>query len=251
MTGRERLIVALDVGGVDDALRIVDELADVRAFKIGWRVLMAGLRSGGLDRLWRQVTSGGRAVFVDLKVPDIGNTVASVVGDLADDPAVRFLTLHESAQGRDIAAAKAARGARETPYLLTVPFVSSLDAADFPAIAPAEAARGMTLQEWILGRAEAAISNGCDGVIASGDAIALCRGRWPKDAGPRVWIVSPGIRPAGSGTDDHKRSTTPAAAVAAGADYLVVGRPVLNAPDRARAAAAIVREIDDALGAAQ
>ena len=249
MTGRERLIVALDVGSVDDGLRIVDELADVRVFKVGWRLLMAGLRSGGLDRLWRQVTSGGRTVFVDLKVPDIGNTVASVVGDLADDPAVRFLTLHESLQGRDIAAAKAARGTRRTPYLLTVPFVSSLDASDFPAIAPAEAARGMTLEEWILGRAEAAIAHGCDGVIASGGAIALCRARWPRDATPRVRIVSPGIRPAGSGTDDHKRSTTPGAAIAAGADYLVVGRPVLNASDRARAADAIVQEIDDALGA--
>ncbi|MCY4658359.1 MAG: orotidine-5'-phosphate decarboxylase [Acidobacteria bacterium] len=251
LTGRERLIVALDVGSVDDALRIVDELPDVRCFKVGWRLLMAGLRSGGLDRLWREVTGGGRTVFVDLKVPDIGNTVASVVGDLADDPAVRFLTLHESLQGRDIAAAKAARGARETPYLLTVPFVSSLDAGDLAAIAPAEAARGMTLDQWILGRAESAIGHGCDGVIASGEAIALCRGRWPRDATPRVWIVSPGIRPAGSGTDDHKRSTTPAAAVAAGADYLVVGRPVLNAGDRARAAAAIVQEIDVALGDAR
>lgn len=249
MTGRERLIVALDVGSVDDALRIVGELEDVRVFKVGWRLLMAGLRSGGLDRLWREVTGGGRTVFVDLKVPDIGNTVASVVGDLADDPAVRFLTLHESLQGRDIAAAKAARGARETPYLLTVPFVSSLDATDLAAIAPAEAARGVTLDEWILGRAEAAIAHGCDGVIASGAAIALCRGRWPKDGAERVRIVSPGIRPAGSGTDDHKRSTTPAAAIAAGADYLVVGRPILNAADRAAAAAAIVREIDDSLGA--
>ena len=124
---------------------------------------MAGLRSGGLDRLWKEVTSGPRTVFVDLKVPDIGNTVASVVGDLADDPAVRFLTLHESLQGRHIAAAKAARGGRETPYLLTVPFVSSLDADDLAAIAPADAARGMTLDEWILGRAEAAIAHGCDG----------------------------------------------------------------------------------------
>ena len=88
MTGQERLIVALDVGIVDDALRIVDELAGVRVFKVGWRLLMAGLRSGGLDRLWREVTGGARTVFVDLKVPDIGNTVASVVGDLADDPAV-------------------------------------------------------------------------------------------------------------------------------------------------------------------
>ncbi|MCY4029892.1 MAG: orotidine-5'-phosphate decarboxylase [Acidobacteria bacterium] len=249
MTGRDRLIVALDVGSVDDALRIVDELVDVRAFKVGWRLLMAGLRAGGLDRLWREITAGPRTVFVDLKVPDIGNTVASVVGDLADDPAVRFLTLHESLQGRDVAAAKAARGSRETPYLLTVPFVSSLDAGDLAAVAPAEAARGMTLDQWILGRAESAIAIGCDGVIASGDAIALCRGRWPKDGTPRVWIVSPGIRPAGAGTDDHRRSTSPAAAIAAGADYLVVGRPVLNASDRAGAAAAIVQEIDDAPGA--
>jgi orotidine-5'-phosphate decarboxylase len=251
LTGADRLIVALDVPSVETARAIVDELTNVRAYKIGWRLLMAGLRARGLVELWEKIAGEGKRIFVDLKVPDIGNTVASVVGDLADDPAVRFLTLHESLQGRDIAAAKAARGTRRTPYLLTVPFVSSLGAADLAAVAPVEAARGMTLDEWILGRAEAAIAHGCDGVIASGDAIALCRARWPRDAAERVRIVSPGIRPAGSGTDDHKRSTTPGAAIAAGADYLVVGRPVLNAPDRAAAAAAIVREIDDALGKAR
>ena len=249
LTGRERLIVALDVDSVDRAARVVDELTNVGVFKIGWRLLMAGLRTRGLADLWERITGEDRAIFVDLKVPDIGNTVADVVRDLASDPHVRFLTLHENMQLRDIARAREARGPGRTPHLLMVPFVSSLDASDFPRIAPSEAAGGMTLNEWILQRAGAALEHGCDGVIASGDAIALCRTRWPRDAERHVLIVSPGIRPAGARADDHKRLTTPADAIAAGADYLVVGRPILNAPDRRRAAADIIQEMDDALGA--
>ena len=250
MKGSERLIVALDVDSVERAARVVDELPDVGAFKIGWRLLMAGLRTRGLAELWERITGADRAIFVDLKVPDIGNTVADVVRDLAADPHVRFLTLHENMQLRDIERARDARGPGRTPNLLMVPFVSSLDASDFPRIAPVEAARGMTLDEWILRRAGAALEHGCDGLIASGDAIGLCRARWPKDAERRVLIVSPGIRPAGSGADDHKRLTTPSDAIAAGADYLVVGRPILNAPDRRRAADTIIQEMDDALARA-
>ena len=246
-TGQDRLIVALDVDSIERGAALVDQLRQVRMFKLGWRLLMAGLRTRGLAELWQSITGTGREVFVDLKVPDIGNTVADVVGDLARDPQVRFLTLHENMQARDIERAQAARGDSATPHLLMVPFVSSLSAEDFPRIAPAAAASGMTMDEWILERAGSALDRGCDGIIASGDAIALCRNRWPRGGESDVVIVSPGIRPKGSGSDDHKRLTTPTDAIQAGSDYLVVGRPILHAPDPAAAADAIIAEVDAAL----
>lgn len=244
MTARDRLIVALDVPTVETAHAVVDELVDVRAYKIGWRLLMAGLRARGLAELWEKLAGAGKRLFVDLKVPDIGNTVADVVRDLSADPSVRFLTLHQNMQLPDIARARDAKGGSRWPALLVVPFVSSLDAADFPRIAPAEAARGVTLNDWIIARARDALDHGCDGVIASGEAVRLCREAWPRETG--VLIVSPGIRPAGAAHDDHKRSTTPTQAIRWGADHLVVGRPILNAPRRADAARAILDEMDEA-----
>ena len=245
MTGEDRLIVALDVPNVERARAIVDELANVRAYKIGWRLLMAGLRARGLAELWEKIAGEGKRIFVDLKVPDIGNTVADVVRDLRDDPSILFLTLHQNMPLRDIAMARDAKAGSRWPALLAVPYVSSLDGDDFSRIAPAEAARGVTLDEWIVARTRDALDHGCDGVIASGEAIRLCRETWPRETG--VVIVSPGIRLAGATRDDHRRSTTPAQAIRWGSDYLVVGRPVLNAPDREKAAQAIVDEIDGAV----
>ena len=226
---------------------LVDELANVRIFKIGWRLLMAGLRGRSLADLWEGLARNNKQIFVDLKLPDIGNTVASVVHDFRDTPNVCFLTLHENMRWHDITLARNARGKSPTPKLLTVPFVSSLDAEDFPRIAPKTAARGVSLDEWILARADAALDHGCDGIIASGDAIQLCRQKWPREQHPDVLIVSPGIRPRGVATDDHKRFTTPAQAIRNGADYLVVGRPILNAKSRLVAAQNIIDEVDRAL----
>ncbi len=244
MTGRDRLIVALDVPSVEIAHAVVDELANVRRYKIGWRLLMAGLRARGLAELWERIAAGGKQIFVDLKVPDIGNTVADVVRDLSDDPSIQFLTLHQNMPPRDIAMARDAKAGSRFPALLVVPYVSSLGAGDFSRIAPAEAARGVSLDEWIIARTRDALDHGCDGVIASGEAIRLCREAWPRETG--VLIVSPGIRPAGAIRDDHKRSTTPTQAIRWGSDYLVVGRPILNAADRAGAAQAIIDEMDAA-----
>ena len=206
---------------------------------------MAGLRARGLVELWEKIAGDGKRIFVDLKVPDIGNTVADVVRDLREDPSILFLTLHENMQLRDIAMARDAKAGSRWPALLAVPFVSSLDAGDFSRIAPAAAARGDTLNDWIVARTRDALDHGCDGVIASGEAIRLCRAAWPSETG--VLIVSPGIRPAGATEDDHKRSTTPTEAVRWGSDYLVVGRPILRAADRAKAAQAIIDEIDSAV----
>ena len=247
MAGKDRLIVALDVPTVEAAHAVVDDLVNVRTYKIGWRLLMAGLRARGLVDLWEKIAGDGKRIFVDLKVPDIGNTVADVVRDLREDRNVRFLTLHQNMQLRDIARARDAKAGSRWPALLAVPFVSSLDAGDFPRIAPAEAARGITLNDWIVARTRDALDHGCDGVIASGDAIRLCREAWPSKTG--VLIVSPGIRPGGATQDDHKRSTTPAQAIRWGADYLVVGRPILNARNRSDAAQAIIDEMDRALAA--
>lgn len=244
MIARDRLIVALDVPTVETAHAVVDELGDVRAYKIGWRLLMSGLKARGLVELWEKLAGAGKRIFVDLKVPDIGNTVADVVRDLSEDSSVRFLTLHQNMQLRDMAMAREAKGGNRWPALLVVPFVSSLDAGDFARIAPADAARGVTLNDWIIARTRESLNHGCDGVIASGEAIRLCREAWPRDTG--ALIVSPGVRPAGAARDDHKRSTTPTQAVHWGADYLVVGRPILNASRRPAAAQAILDEMDEA-----
>ena len=118
------------------------------------------------------------------------------------------------------------RTARFDLKLLTVPLVSSLDASDLVETT------GTTddLETYVLTRAKRALDAGCDGVIASGDAIQWCRAAFP----PPTLIVSPGIRPEGAAPDDQKRHTTPADAIRRGADYLVVGRPILRAPDPAR-----------------
>lgn len=237
LTGKDRLIVALDVPTVDDALRVVEELDDISFFKIGLQLFM----TGGLLTLLRRLREKTKRVFVDLKVPgDIANTVAAVI-DMCVENNVAFLTLSESMPLPAIAAAKAARTARqsEAPKLLTVPFLSSLDARDLPGVSGGEE----NLDTYILARARAAIGAGCDGVIASGEAIGLCRHAFPKP----ILIVSPGIRPAGASADDHKRHTTPADAIRLGADYLVVGRPVLKDPDPREAVRRIIAEIDSAL----
>ncbi len=234
LTGKDRLIVALDVPTVDDALRVVDELDNISFFKIGLQLFMTGGLLTLLQRL-RQT----KQVFVDLKVPgDISNTVAAVI-DMCVDNNVTFLTLSESMPLPAIVVAKTARMAKhsDSPKLLTVPFLSSLDAGDLVSSGEKD------LDTYIVARARAAIEAGCDGVIASGQAIQVCRHAFPKP----ILIVSPGIRPAGASTDDHKRHTTPAEAIRLGADYLVVGRPILKDPDPREAAQRLIAEIDRAL----
>lgn len=233
--GADRLIVALDVPTVDAALRAVEQLDNVSFFKVGLQLFL----TGGLPTLLKSLRA--KKVFVDLKVPgDIGNTIGAVI-DLCVDNGVTFLTLSESmplAAIRSAAAARNARGAAD-PRLLTVPFLSSLDAADLAETTGTHD----DLETYILKRAKAAIDAGCNGVIASGPAIQWCRAAFPRP----TLIVSPGIRPAGVSTDDHKRHTTPAEAIRFGADYLVVGRPILGAADPRAAADSLIREIDAAL----
>lgn len=235
LTAAERLIVALDVPTVDEALRAVKTLDNVSFFKIGLQLFITGGLPALLDELRGKQ---GKRIFVDLKVPgDISNTIAAVV-DFCVERGVTFLTVSDSMPRRALAAAKGARDAkgRQEPKLLTVPFVSSLDAADLPP-----GARDDDVESFIVARARAALEAGCDGVIASGDAIRVCRAAFPGTI-----IVSPGIRPAGSSHDDHKRFTTPAEAIALGADYLVVGRPIMKDPDPRAAARRVLDEIEAA-----
>lgn len=235
LTARDRLIVALDVPTFADAARAVDRLPNVSFFKLGYQLFM----TGGLPRLLEMLR--GKQVFVDLKVPgDIANTIAAVV-DFCVDARVALLTLSESMPPAAIRAAKATRDRRDstTPGLLTVPLLSSLNEADL-----LEMAGERDLETYVLGRAHRALENGCDGIIASGDAIRVCRRAFPHP----IIIVSPGIRPAGTAVDDHKRSTTSSEAILLGADYLVVGRPILKDPNPSDAAERIIEEIDVALG---
>jgi orotidine-5'-phosphate decarboxylase len=236
MRGADRLIVALDVPTVDAALRAVQVLDNVSFFKVGLQLFL----TGGMPTLLEALRD--KRVFVDLKVPgDISNTISGVI-DVCYEHRVAFLTLSDSMPAAAIRAAAAARNAHR-PFdlkLLTVPLVSSLDASDL-----AETGTGDDLETYVLTRAKRAIDAGCDGVIASGDAIQWCRTAFP----PPTLIVSPGIRPAGAPADDQKRHTTPAEAIRLGADYLVVGRPILRASDPRAAAAGVIEEIDAALRA--
>jgi orotidine-5'-phosphate decarboxylase len=231
LASRERLIVALDVASVDDALRAVERLDNVSFFKIGLQLFI----TGGLPRLLGSLRH--KHVFVDLKLPgDIANTITAVV-DACVAMNVKMMTLSESMPGPAIAAATAARDAQGSaiPKFLTVPFLSSLDASDLQA----EAGCG-DLDNYILTRARRALSAGCDGIIASGQAIGLCRSAFPVP----TLIVSPGVRPEGTSSDDHKRSTTPGEAIALGADFLVVGRPVLRHAQPRDAAERIIEQIE-------
>jgi orotidine-5'-phosphate decarboxylase len=229
VTAAERLIVALDVPTVGDALQLVETLDNVAFFKIGWELFLTGETRALVERL------GARRTFLDLKIPaDIGNTIGAAVEQCVRMQ-VRLLTLSDSMPRSGIESAVRARGRSATPKFLVVPALSSMDSGDLRQT-------GGTVDDYIVARGSAALEAGCDGLIASGSAIRRCRERFPS-----ALIVSPGIRPAGSTTDDHKRHTTPAEAIRLGADYLVVGRPILNAPSPREAAAAVIAEIREAL----
>ena len=232
-SGKESLIVALDVPTVKSALDMVDTLDNVSFFKVGLQLFL----TGELPRLLEALRQ--KSLFVDLKVPgDIANTIGSVV-DLCVGMGVKFLTLSESMPLSAISAAKFARDRRGSsdPEFLTVPFLSSLNGEDLKAMTGQS-----DVSAYVINRARAALHAGCDGVVASGQEILLCRKEFPSTI-----IVSPGIRPEGTSSDDHKRFVTPTQAIQLGADYLVVGRPILNSNNPRQAADAIIAEIDQAL----
>jgi orotidine-5'-phosphate decarboxylase len=225
MQPRERLIVALDVPSLDEAQAMVARLGDsVSFYKIGYQLAFAG----GLDYAPKLVQAGKR-VFLDLKLHDIGNTVAAGVRSIAHLGA-SFLTVHAFPQVMHAAVEARASGLR----ILAVTVLTSLSDSDL-----AKAGYAATVRELALRRAEQARDSGIDGLVCSPEEVADLRGA----VGDKLVLVTPGIRLAGAGAGDQKRVATPGAAIAAGADYLVVGRPIVAASDPKAAAEAIVAQI--------
>src|ERR1700675_690374 len=208
---RDLLIVALDVSSVDAAQAMVAKLGEAVSFyKIGYQLAYAG----GLGYV-ATLTGAGKRVFLDLKLHDIGNTVEQGVKSVAKSGA-SFLTVHAYPQTM-----KAAVEAREGNLrILAVTVLTSYDDADLAA-----AGYDFTVPELVAERAAQARDIGGDGVVCSGAEAELLR----PNLGPGIVLVTPGIRPAVADADDQKRVMTPAAAIRAGADYLVVGRPVIAA----------------------
>ena len=223
---RERLIVPLDVPSVAEAEALVVRLGETVSFyKIGYQLAFAG----GID-FARVLAGAGKRIFLDLKLHDIGNTVAKGVESVARLGA-SFLTVHAYPQTMH-AAVDARRGSNLR--LLAVTVLTSYDDADLAA-----AGYDFTVSELVGERAAQARDVGIDGLVCAGEEAAMLR----PIVGAGMVLVTPGIRPAGAEAGDQKRIMTPTAAIAAGADHLVVGRPIVAASDPQAAAAAIVAEI--------
>lgn len=227
LSARERLIVALDVPSVAAAEAMVARLGEsVWFYKIGYQLVFAG----GLPFAAGLIATG-KQVFLDLKLHDIGNTVAKGVESVAQLGAT-FLTVHAYPQTMK-AAVEGKRGSKLR--ILAVTVLTSYDDADLAA-----AGYEMNVKELAAARAAQARDTGVDGLVCSAEEAATLR----DIAGPGMVLVTPGIRPAGSAQGDQKRIMSPARAIDAGADYLVVGRPIVEARDPKAAADAIVAEIE-------
>lgn len=228
---RDRLIVALDVPTVDDARRLVGTLGEaVTFYKVGLQLQYA---PGGIDFV-RQLKDAGKRVFFDAKLYDIGETVERAVENVAR-LGVDFLTIHANAP--TLRAAAAGRGMSDL-RLLAVTVLTSMGAEDLADLGFA----GMSVEDLVLKRAAQAAAAGVDGVIASGAEAAGIRA---AQAG--LTIVTPGIRRSSDAMGDQKRAMSPAEAIRAGADHLVVGRPISKASDPRREAELIQEEIAAAL----
>jgi orotidine-5'-phosphate decarboxylase len=229
----DRLIVALDVDTRAQALELVEALGPgVNFYKVGLQLFMeAGLQ------IVHELGRRGKKIFLDLKIDDTPRTVGEAVRNAAI-AGVELFTLQGNAATAD--AARKGRGGRAAPRFLQITLLSSWDHTDLGEHlqTPSASQQQMDLDEFVLRRSERILAWGCEGVIASGSSVSKLRQRFPE-----LLIVTPGIRPSGVATDDHKRSLTPSQAITAGADYLVVGRPVRDSDDPRATAAAIQAEI--------
>lgn len=232
---RERLIFALDVPEVADARALVEQLGDsVTFYKIGMELLM----TGGYFELLDWLKDRGHKVFVDLKLFDVPATVGRSIARLAQRGA-DFATVHGN-QGIMQAAAENKAGELK---VLAVTALTSLDQGDIDDLGFA-----CSIENLVLSRARRALEAGCDGVVSSGLEVERLR----AECGDKLVAVTPGIRPlandlVSSEAGDQKRVMTPTLALRAGADYLVIGRPIRDAADPRRAAEAIQAEIKAAL----
>jgi orotidine-5'-phosphate decarboxylase len=230
MDPRQRLIVALDVSSSAAAQKIVAAVGDsAHAYKVGMQLYTA---EG--PAVVRELVGSGRKVFLDLKYHDIPNTVGAAVREAAQ-LGVSMLTVHASGGGKMLRAAiEAAQDVNPDTLVLAVTVLTSLDDADLSMLG----LRGGTLDQ-VLRLAALALSNGCQGVVASALEASALREEFGRD----FTIVTPGVRPAGSGADDQARIVTPAEAIDAGASYIVVGRPITEATDPAAEARAILGQL--------
>lgn len=228
-TMRERLIVGLDVPSLKEAEKAVRELDGVVSFyKIGYQLAFAG----GLD-FARELASGGKKIFLDMKLLDIDNTVAKGVENIVK-MGMTMLTLHAYPKTMR-AAVEAARGSELC--LLAVTVLTSMDEQDV-----IDAGYEYDPHTLVLRRAEQALHAGMGGIVCSAAETEAVR----RIVGPDMAVVTPGIRPAGSDHGDQKRVMTPADAIRSGSSHLVVGRPIVAAADRRAAAEAILDEMRSA-----
>lgn len=239
MTARDKLIVALDLSSADAAARMAEKLRGrAGMFKVGSELFAA---EGPV--LARYLVASGDRVFLDLKFHDIPNTVRAAVREAAR-MGVRMVNVHASGGRRMMEAAlegaRSVEGSRpevSRPLVVAVTLLTSLAGEDLKELGIAG-----TPEDAVLRLARLAQSVGLDGVVASPREIAGLR----RACGPQFLIVTPGIRPAGAAADDQARIATPEHAIRAGADYLVVGRPITEAADPAAAADAIIAEMERA-----
>lgn len=224
------LCVALDVPGLAEAERLLGLLAGaVPVFKVGLELFCA---EG--PRAVHAVRERGAEVFLDLKVNDIPRQAEGAVRAAAR-AGVAYLTLH-AAGGRAMLRAAREAATERGPRLLVVSVLTSLDAE-----ALAETGVARSVAEQVRAVARLAVDEGADGLVLSPRELAETRTDHPG-----LFLVTPGVRPAGADAGDQRRVDTPAAAVAAGADLLVVGRPIVHAPDPVAAAGAVIAEIRSA-----
>ncbi len=223
---RDKMIVALDVPDVEQARRIVDQLGDTASFyKIGYRLAFAG----GLA-LAEDLARDGKKIFLDLKLHDIGNTVEEGVESLSRMN-LTFLTVH--AYPQTMRGAVEGRG-DALLRLLAVTALTSYDDGDLH-----DAGYRLAVRDLVRLRAQQARTAGIDGIVCSAAEAGIVR----EAIGAKMVIVTPGIRPQGSGSGDQKRTLTPREAILAGVDHMVIGRPIIRAPDPRGAARAIMDEI--------
>lgn len=240
MTPKDKLIVALDVDSAERALDLFEVLRDVAGmFKIGSQLFTAA----GPEIVRRIVAKGGR-VFLDLKFHDIPNTVAAAAVEAAR-LGVSIVNVHASGgaemmrRAADAVSEAAARQGLPKPKVIAVTLLTSLDEEALKQIGISGEARMI-----VANLARAAAASGLEGVVASPHEIQIIRETVPT---PGFLIVTPGIRPLDVATDDQRRVMTVAEAIRSGADYVVIGRPILNADEPLAAANSIVAEIESAI----
>ena len=224
------MIVALDVSSAAAAQKIVAAVGDsALTYKVGMQLYTA---EG--PQVVRDLLASGRRVFLDLKYHDIPNTVGAAVQEAAQ-LGVTMLTVHAAGSGKMVrAAVEAARAVSPSLMVLAVTVLTSLDEHDLDKIG----VRG-TVRDEVLRLSALALANGCQGIVTSAREASALR----AELGDDFAIVTPGVRPAGTGHGDQVRVVTPSDAIAAGASHIVVGRPITEATDPAAEARAILGQI--------